>query len=158
MWMVTRIISELVQCMNSSTVILSYSVSQLFLSFSYLPTAKVGKTSLIMSLVGEEFPEEVSQKSSSPLLCYGQKVTLLMEALCMKAGGKSICWLSAFESICWPVFDYQGGNSMRFLHYDYNHRKILQFHWIWYYTVLLLSITMAFKEMRTEGSIKYIII
>lgn len=24
------------------------------------PTAKVGKTSLIMSLVGEEFPEEVS--------------------------------------------------------------------------------------------------
>lgn len=30
--------------------------------------AKVGKTSLIMSLVGEEFPEQVSLSDSAPLL------------------------------------------------------------------------------------------
>lgn len=39
---------------------LSFPSSLHILIMLSAPTAKVGKTSLIMSLVGEEFPEEVS--------------------------------------------------------------------------------------------------
>lgn len=47
------------------------------------PTAKVGKTSLIMSLVGEEFPEEVSARATIgacrlPLIACGDRCLLIV--------------------------------------------------------------------------------
>lgn len=37
-----------------------YQFQRFVFNLSLFPLAKVGKTSLIMSLVGEEFPEEVT--------------------------------------------------------------------------------------------------
>lgn len=43
------------------------------------PLAKVGKTSLIMSLVGEEFPEEVSVNTAIHHCCVSYLKSCLLE-------------------------------------------------------------------------------
>lgn len=54
---------------NFSPLLTSLTASPLFPRLLASPTAKVGKTSLIMSLVGEEFPEEVGIVAATHVRC-----------------------------------------------------------------------------------------